>query len=215
MSPEQVADARHRIEAETDPTLKNLMLASWVTAEFREHGIDLVVVGGSAIEFYTEGAYTSGDVDLCLLPGSSPLSLRQRQEVMGGLGAEGGPRNWRLAGLFVDVLGPLETSAHTRLRLLEGPFGPISLIQPEDLIAERVLVSVYPRENAEARDLARKLLAVALSGHLSIDWRELWRVAARPEYAILQQCRELVASVAHELGIADPAHSPGSSDLVE
>ncbi|MFM8878301.1 MAG: hypothetical protein ACKOKG_04060, partial [Verrucomicrobiota bacterium] len=93
--------------------------------------------------------------------------------------------------------------------------GPISLIQPEDLIAERVLVSVYPRENAEARDLARKLLAVALSGHLSIDWRELWRVAARPEYAILQQCRELVASVAHELGIADPAHSPGSSDLVE
>jgi hypothetical protein len=26
---------------------------------------DLVVVGGSAIEIYTEGAYVSGDVDIC------------------------------------------------------------------------------------------------------------------------------------------------------
>ncbi len=181
------------------------MLASLVTAAFREHGIELVVVGGSAVEFFTDGAYTSGDVDLCLHPRSQPLPLRLRQAVMGVLGAEGGPRNWRLAGLFVDVLGPLETSAHTALRQLEGPFGGLTLIQPEDLIAERVLVSAYPQENVAAKNVARKLIAVALSGHLSLDWEELWRVAARPEYGILQECRSLVDELAHELGIASPA----------
>mgnify|MGYP004168011649 CR=1 FL=1 len=66
------------------------------------------MVGGSAIEFYTEGAYTSGDLDLCLVsPGS--LSLRRRQELMGKLQAEGGPRSWRVAGLFVDLLGHVES----------------------------------------------------------------------------------------------------------
>lgn len=205
MSPEEIADARARIEVETDPTLKNLMLASWVTAAFRERGVDLVVVGGSAIEFYTDGAYTSGDVDLCLHPRSQPLSLRLRQEAMGELGAEGGPRNWRLAGLYVDVLGALESSAHTPLRHLDGPFGQVTLVQPEDLIAERVLVSVYPHKNSNARNVAKKLLAVALGGHLRLDWTELWRVAAWPEYGFLTECRALADEVAHELRITIPA----------
>lgn len=182
------------------------MLASLVTVAFRERGVDLVVVGGSAVEFYTDGAYTSGDVDLCLHPCSKSLSLRARQEAMGELGAEGGPRNWRLAGLFVDVLGALESSAHTPLRQLDGPFGPLALVQPEDLIAERVLVSVYPHENANARSVARKLVAVALSGQLQLDWAELWRVAARPEYGILPECRLLVNEVAHELAVPSPAN---------
>jgi len=47
------------IVGEQDPTVKNLKLASLCSEVFRERGIELVVVGGSAIEFYTEGAYTS------------------------------------------------------------------------------------------------------------------------------------------------------------
>jgi hypothetical protein len=38
------------ISAEIDPTLKHLKMASLVSAIFRERGIELVVVGGSAIE---------------------------------------------------------------------------------------------------------------------------------------------------------------------
>jgi len=205
VTPKQIEAASGQIEAEADPTLKNLMLASLVTAAFGERGVELVVVGGSAIEFYTDGAYTSGDVDLCLHPRSQSLSLRARQEVMGELGAEGGPRNWRLCGLFVDVLGALESLAHTPLRQLEGPFGPVVLVQPEDLIAERVLVSVYPHENLSARAVAKKLVAVALRQRLVLDWPELWRIAARPEYGILRECRALVGEIAHDLGIPSPA----------
>src|SRR5215831_31049 len=107
MTSTEISSALANIAAESDPTPKHLKLASLVSAIFRERGIDLVVVGGSAIEFYTEGAYVSGDLDLCLI---SPVQLdaRTRQELMGRLGAIGGPRSWQLRDAFVDILGSFE-----------------------------------------------------------------------------------------------------------
>src|SRR5687768_11295039 len=81
----EIDKALAEIEAESDPTVKNLKLASICSAVFRERGIELVVVGGSAIEFYTEGAYTSGDVDLCIVSAEERLTVRLRQELMGKL----------------------------------------------------------------------------------------------------------------------------------
>lgn len=92
------------------------------------------------------------------------------------------------------------------MRQIECPFGAISVIQTEDLIAERVLVSVYPHGNDEARAVSKKLIAMALGGRLAIDWAELLRVADRPEYGILAPCRDLVEKVAHELGVTSPLH---------
>src|SRR5271169_2764060 len=90
------------VTAEKDPTLKSAKLASLVSALWAERGVELVVVGGSAIEILTEGAYASGDLDMCHA-NKATLSVRERQEIMGLLGAKGGPRNWQVAGMFVDV----------------------------------------------------------------------------------------------------------------
>jgi hypothetical protein len=205
MQPSAIAEARQRIESETDPTLKALLLASLVSALFRERGVELVVVGGSAIEFFTEGAYVSGDLDLCLLPMSKPLPLKLRQEIMGLLGGEGGPRSWKVCGLFADLLGPVESFAGSAFRRLEAPFGEVVLIQPEDLLVERVLVSFYPGLNEPARQAARKLAAAMLQGRVTTDWAEVWRVAGRPEFQCSAQCRDLVGNVANELGLRNPA----------
>jgi len=74
------------ITAEKDGTLKSLKLASLCSALWTEHGVELVAVGGSAIEFLTEGAYASGDPDVCHATRAT-LPIRLRQEVMGhGIG---------------------------------------------------------------------------------------------------------------------------------
>jgi hypothetical protein len=151
MRREVINAAIAEIRSDPDPARKAQKLASLCTAAFRERGIELVVVGGSAIEFYTEGAYLSGDVDLCVWKPERPIPLRLRQEVMAELGAEGGPRSWEVAGLFVDLLGVVEKEARTPLRQLQAPFGMVNLIDPEELLVERVLVSVYPSTNAAAR----------------------------------------------------------------
>ncbi len=192
------------IRSDPDPARKAQMLASLCTAAFRERGIELVVVGGSAIEFYTEGAYLSGDVDLCVWKPERPIPLRLRQEVMAELGAEGGPRSWEVAGLFVDLLGVVEKEARTPLRQLQAPFGMVNLIDPEELLVERVLVSVYPSANAAARACARELAVVALSGALEVDWAEIRRLAESSDYQVFDDVRRLVQEVSDELKVSCP-----------
>jgi hypothetical protein len=206
MTTDAIQKALTDISAETDPALKHLKLASLVSSVFRERGIELVVVGGSAIEFYTEGAYVSGDIDMCLVsPGTVPI--RTRQELMGRLGAKGGPRSWEVAGQFVDILGEVETLARAPFDEVAAPYGLVKLISPEDLLVERALISVYPQRFEPAELCVRKLIAVALSGQVEVDWAEARRLAGLPEYNILSVLEKLVAEVAHEIGKESPYHS--------
>lgn len=206
MNARKIKAAVADIAADPDPTRKAAKLASLCCALFRQRGIELVVVGGSAIELLTEGAYASGDVDLCTLaPVSVPL--RDRQQIMGRLGARGGPRSWQVAGGFVDLLGPLESLARTPLRGLEGPYGLIRVVQPEELLVERVLVATYPQAYLPARRCARMLAAVALKRQLEMDWQEVRRLARRPEYGILPQCKAVVREAANELKLKSPLDS--------
>ncbi len=199
----EISAALRKIVGESDPAKKALLLASLCSTVFRQHGFELVVVGGSAIELLTEGAYMSGDLDLCNVGAPMP-SLRQRQELMGKLGARGGPRHWQVAGMFVDLLGTFESLARTPLRKLEGPYGLVQVMQPEELLVERVLVSVYPGPYEPARLCAKKLAAVALGGALEIDWNEVRRLANRPEYKVFGECKKLLKEVANELKVKSP-----------
>jgi hypothetical protein len=200
---EQIQAAIADVSAEIDTTVKNLKLASLVSAVFRDAGVQLVMVGGSAIEFYTEGAYVSGDIDMCLLsPGR--LDVRTRQELMGRLAAIGGPRSWQVCGLYVDVLGDFESQARTPVRKVAGPFGEIQIAPPEELIVERVLISVYPADYPPARECARKLLATALQGEVEIDWAEVRRLAESPAYKNWNEVKQLVNDQAHALQVGSP-----------
>ena len=206
MEANRIKAALADICAEQDPAVKSLNLASLCGALWAERGVELVVVGGSAIEILTEGAYVSGDLDLCHVT-TATLPMRERQEIMGLLGGKGGPRNWQIAGMFLDLLGPVESFSRTPFRRLEAPYGPVLLMKPEDLLVERVLVSVYPEENQTARECARQLVGFALAGAVKMDWNEVLRVANLPEYRNLSQCRSLVNEVANELKIESPFDS--------
>jgi len=206
MDPEIITTALADITNEKDPTVKSAKLASICTALWAERRVELVVVGGSAIEILTEGAYTSGDLDMCHLTAAS-LPIRQRQEIMGMLGAKGGPRNWQVAGMYLDLLGPVESFARTPYRHIQAPYGDVALMKPEDLLVERVLVSFYPEKNPTARDCAKKFAGVILTGGLPVDWKEVRRLANLPEYRNLAECESLVQEVADELKIKSPLRS--------
>ena len=193
------------VTGEKDPTIKSLKLASLCTSLWAERGVELVVVGGSAIEILTEGAYASGDLDMCHVTKAS-LPVRERQEVMGMLGAKGGPRNWQVAGMYFDLLGPAESFAHTPFRRVQAPYGEVLLMKPEDLLVERVLVSVYPEKNPPARECAKALTAVILRGQIAVNWDEVRRLANLREYRNLSECVQLVKEVADELKIKSPLH---------
>ena len=206
MDAAKIKSALADITAEQDPTLKSAKLASLCSALWLERDVELVVVGGSAIEILTEGAYASGDLDMCHATKAS-LSVAERKEIMGLLDAKGGPRNWQVAGMYLDLLGPVESFARTPFRRVEAPYGSILLMKPEDLLVERVLMTYYLGESQTARKCARILISVALRGEIEVNWAEVQRLANRPEYRNLPQCEKLVKEVADELKIKSPLHS--------
>ena len=85
---------------------------------------------------------------------------------MGKLQAEGGPCSWQVSGMFVDLLGQVEGFAKTSRRKIGGPYGPVEIFQAKGLLVERVLVANYLSKNVEAKECAKKLLAVPVKGQL-------------------------------------------------
>src|ERR1035438_7924160 len=206
MDAKKIQSALADVTAEQDPTLKSAKLASLCSALWAERGVELVVVGGSAIEILTEGAYASGDLDMCHV-NKATLSVDERKEIMGLLNAKGGPRNWQVAGMYLDLLGPEESFSRTSFRRIEAPYGSFLVMKPEDLLVERVLMTFYLGESQIARECAKKLVAVMLTKGLPVDWNEVLRVANRPEYRNVKECKALVREVADELKIKSPLHS--------
>jgi len=195
-----IQEALTDIQSTQDLLEKAMKLSGLVTTVFKKAGWDLVVVGGSAVEFYTEGAYMSGDVDFCRRT-LSPIPLRTAQDVMSQLDATGGPRSWMVAGLFVDLLGFLENESISPCREIETPYGRISILPIELTLVERVLTAVYPRPDTEARAVAKKLMAVCLKGGIDINWVEAERLADLPSFRILEKFRRFKKEISDEINL--------------
>ena len=181
------------IRAEQDQNRKNLLVAEIVCEFFRRVGADPVIVGGSAVEFYTEGTYVSGDVDICFNGPRLP-SPRERESVLSEVGSSLGVRNWDVAGVLVDLLGAVETCARTPFQEI----GKLKPIQIEDLIAERILIATVPRYSEERWKVAKLLLAVALNKLVEFDRGELERVANSAHYRVGSELKRLIDEIESE-----------------
>ncbi|MGI8435318.1 MAG: hypothetical protein ACR2NX_00190 [Chthoniobacterales bacterium] len=176
---DSLAERLASIRAEQDQNRKNLRVAEIVSELFRAAGTAPVIVGGSAVEFYTDGAYVSADVDVCFSGARLPTP-RERESVLAEAGTSLGLRTWQIADVVVDLLGVIETSAQTPFQNL----GTLTLIQIEDLIAERILVATTPRFDSERWRVAKVLFAVALQRLVAFDPVELERIANSPDYRV-------------------------------
>ena len=65
----ETAARRARLEAlggESDPARRRMLALALVTDRLAEIDVEPILVGGAALEFYTAGGYSTGDVDLAL-----------------------------------------------------------------------------------------------------------------------------------------------------
>jgi hypothetical protein len=171
-----------------------LKLAGLLTSLFQNRGFPLVVVGGSAVEFYTEGGYMSGDIDLCRTS-LKAIPLRVMQEVIAEVGGKGVARSWEICGLFVDMLGFLESETVLPCRELQTPYGVVHIIPPELALVERVLIACCPYSE-EATVTAKKMMVAALVD-AAFDWKEAERLAALPSFDVLNEMLTIKREVAN------------------
>lgn len=191
MTSEEILKAKADIESTGDLLERAMKLSGLITTLFRARGIPLVVVGGSAVEFYTEGGYMSGDIDFCRRSLQGP-SLRLIKDVLEPLGGKCIGRNWQVCGIFVDMLGIVESETVKEFKELETPYGKVSILPPELALVERVF---YAIDSEECVASARQMMASALEDR-DFDWNEAERLADLPSFKVLPELRKLKAEVA-------------------
>ncbi|TDU70737.1 hypothetical protein EI77_02785 [Prosthecobacter fusiformis] len=158
MRPEEIHAALELINGEDDLNTKALLLAGMVSELFREKGFEPIVVGGSAIEFYTDGAYMSGDTDICWTGVHQPTrnDCTDIMKQLPGIKNQGG-KSWQVADLWIDLLGEVDYLAEKDFTKLKTPTGFVVLIPVEDLLVGRIYAA------RKWTDLMRKTTSVRKS----------------------------------------------------
>jgi hypothetical protein len=163
------AERLSRLEAlagERDPARKRLVALGLVADRLREAGLEPVLVGGAAVEFYTAGGYTTGDIDLALAHGP------ETDAAFADLGFQKQGRFWVRDDLDLLFEAPApaglpgETAPRTTVEI-EGLL--IVILGIEDLVIDRLRAWIHGTSDEDGR-WARRL---ALLYADRLDWSYL------------------------------------------
>lgn len=171
--------------------VRQLRAAAAITEALASEGLRPVVVGGSAVEFYTSGSYATVDIDMVV------DGIEEIDRVLGALGFR------RLAGtsyvhprldIVIDL--PPEPLAGDAQRVVEVAVEGCRayVIGLEDVVADRLRAAVHWQDIA-SREWAVQMLAAQWE---SVDWAYLDALAqAEPEAfgEELAGCRQLAEAV--------------------
>lgn len=169
------AERRRRLAAlagEENPLKRRLGALALLADRLHEDGIVPIVVGGTALEFYTGGGYATADIDLAL-----PL-CPEVDEAFRDLGFAKEGRYWLREDLdlLLEAPAPAGLPGETAPRTTVTVDGlPVTIIGLEDLLLDRLRAWVHWQSSEDERWATRLALLYADT----IDWAYLRRRTER------------------------------------
>jgi len=162
-----------KLNVATDPTQRRLYFAALLASAADLTADEFFVVGGSAIEFYTAGEYTSGDVDVV-----SSRNERLR-EILRNWGFRRDGRIWfhEDLDLVVDIHRYPYTGDVGKTTVVSTPYGLVRLAAIEDLLVKRLISTKFWRIKDDFEQA--KLLAIEFADR--IDWEYVERFARQED----------------------------------
>jgi predicted nucleotidyltransferase len=144
-----------------------LYVMSIITPALESRGIKSVVVGGSAVEFYTRDWYATGDIDLAVTKGKRRGISRTLEE----LGFKTHGRMWvrEDLNLYIETPGDVADLDSDRVTRVETDVGHAYVIGIEDIILDRVNAARHWKSESD-REQAIRMVAMFEN---EIDWRYL------------------------------------------
>lgn len=142
---------------ERDRFKRKIMFAGFLTGKLSEKNVQMVVVGGGAVEIYTAGHFSTGDIDLAVSDKNVTESLLQN------LGFEKVGMVWvsEQLGVAVHVLGGPYSGDYSKTRIFKLGRYSVRLAAVEDLIVNRLSAAKYWKGNVQAElEQAKALLRI-------------------------------------------------------
>jgi predicted nucleotidyltransferase len=155
--------------ATQDKLVRQLYVAAAISAAFEQRNIHAVLVGGTVVEYYTAGGYTTADIDMVL----PPLEKKEIETVMEELGFERFEdyRHWLHPQLPIPVEfppGPLQVGQLLIQEVNEIEIEKIRLkiLKVEDILLDR-LIMAQEWEDLQAQAQAEMLM---FAHYTEISW---------------------------------------------
>ena len=157
---------------------RQLCLAAAISAAFEERGAPAVLVGGTVVEFYTAGGYTTADIDMVL----PPLEKKEIETVMEELGLvrSGDYRHWSHPQIPFPVefppgpllIGHLVVGDVSEIEI-EGT--KLKILKVEDILLDR-MVMAQKWDDLQAQVQAEMLM---YAHYDEMDWPYIRRQASQ------------------------------------
>lgn len=144
---------------------------SLITPMLEERGIQCVVVGGSAVEFYTRDWYATGDIDLAI----NRSKRNVIGEVMDKFGFKKEGRMWvrEDLNLYIETPGDVRDIDLDKTTLVETDAGHVYMIGLEDIILDRILAA----EHWDSESDKEQAIRIATIYNDEIDWNYIKKVS--------------------------------------
>lgn len=145
----------------------------YVASHLKSRGIDTILVGGAVVSIYSEGIYTSGDLDLVL----GSLFTKGLNDAMKQIGFEKRGRHYvhpDCKHLFVEFPGspPLGIGSDYSIEPIEVESNQvkIKILSPTDCVKDRLASFIFFAD----RDGLDQALLVALNKSVDLKSIEMW-----------------------------------------
>jgi len=170
---------------------QQIVLAAFLASLFKKHGIILTVVGGAAVQFYTQADYVTHDLDAILYRDTKAAI----EEVMFNLGFKRTSMYRHFEHpLFKFVVefppSPIEIGARViqNVSEIETEEGKVRVTKIEDVIMDRLIAALVWKDKASL-DQA-KLIWIKNKRYIDLDYLK--------DFAKSEGCNMLLKKVIHE-----------------
>lgn len=131
--------------SELSPTMQPIVLAAYLSRLFEKEDVLLTVVGGAAVQFYTQAAYLTGDLD-AILEGDTKEII---EHVMADLNFKRTTnyrhfenQNFPFTLEFPPSPVEVGSRALSKMSLIGTDYGQARVIRIEDIIMDRIIAAV-------------------------------------------------------------------------
>lgn len=144
---------------------------SLITPMLEKEGVQCVVVGGSAVEFYTRDWYATGDIDLAINRSKRDVI----DKVMDKFGFKKEGRMWvrEDLNLYIETPGDVRDIDLERTIQVETDAGYVLMIGLEDIILDRILAAGHWNSESDKEQAIR----IATIYNDEIDWNYIKKVS--------------------------------------
>lgn len=129
--------------------IQPIVLAAFLSQLFLKEEVDLTVVGGAAVQFYTQAAYVTHDLD-AILRGDTKEII---EKVMGELGFKRTTTYRHFEHPIFDFTvefppSPVEIGSRviSKVSIIKTSEGPVRVVRIEDMIMDRIVAAVEWRD---------------------------------------------------------------------